>query len=109
MPFSEIDVDELESRLGSGAFLVDVRETDEYLSGHVPGAIHVPLSELPARIEECRNTRGGATVVICKAGGRSANACRMLDSIGVEAINVAGGTMAWVMSGRVVVEGSAPR
>lgn len=107
--FGEIDVDVLEDRLAAGALLVDVRETDEYLSGHVPGAVSVPLSELVQRAEECRDPRGNGTLMICKVGGRSASACAHLAGLGFEVTNVAGGTMAWIMSGRDVVEGSSPR
>jgi len=109
MALTETDVDGLDAALSAGAFLIDVREVDEYLSEHVPGAILVPLSELAGRLDECRNPDGGPTHLICKAGGRSANAGAMLASIGVEVVNVAGGTMAWVMSGREVVEGSNPQ
>ncbi len=107
--FREIDIDELDDRLAAGAFLVDVRETDEYLSGHVPGAVSVPLSELAQRVEECRDPRGTGTLMICKVGGRSASACGHLAGLGFEVTNVTGGTMAWIMSGRDVVEGSSPR
>ena len=107
--FGEIDVDVLEDRLAAGALLVEVRETDEYLSGHVPGAVSVPLSELVQRAEECRDPRGNGTLMICKVGGRSASACAHLAGLGFEVTNVAGGTMAWIMSGRDVVEGSSPR
>jgi len=107
--FIEIDVDELEDRLEAGCFLVDVREADEYVGGHVPGAVSVPLSELAGRTEECRNPDGGVTVMICKVGGRSANACAHLAGLGFDVVNVSGGTMAWMMSGRDVVEGVLPR
>ncbi len=107
--FIEIDVDDLDERLTAGGFLVDVRETDEYLSGHVPGAISVPLSELSGRVDECRHPDGGTTIMICKVGGRSANACAHLAGLGFDVVNVSGGTMAWLMSGRDVVEGSQPR
>lgn len=107
--FIEIDVDDLDERMEAGAHLVDVRETDEYLSGHVPGAVSVPLSELVSRVDECRDPNGGTTIMICKVGGRSANACAHLAGLGFDVVNVSGGTMAWLMSGRDVVEGSQPR
>jgi rhodanese-related sulfurtransferase len=47
--------------------------------------------------------------MICKVGGRSANACAHLAGLGFDVVNVSGGTMAWLMSGRDVVEGSQPR
>jgi rhodanese-related sulfurtransferase len=46
--------------------------------------------------------------VICKSGGRSMRACEFLHQHGVAAVNVAGGTMAWQMSGRPVVAGNTP-
>lgn len=107
--FGDIDIDGLEVVLNGGAHLVDVRESDEYLSGHVPGAVSVPLSELVERVDECRDPRGGTTYMICKVGGRSANACAHLAGLGIDVTNVSGGTMAWVMSGRDVVEGTSPR
>ena len=52
--------------------LIDVREADESVSGHVPGAINIPLSELVGRESECG--LGDTVYVICQAGGRSARA-----------------------------------
>jgi len=50
----------------------------------------------------------GPVHVICKSGGRSMRACEFLDEQGVDAVNIAGGTMSWVMSGRDVVMGDQP-
>jgi len=105
--FSEISVDELEPLLQAGARLVDVREPDEYASGHVPGARLVPLGEVPERISDCVGD-GGPTYLVCRSGARSAHACEHLASLGHTVINIAGGTMAWIMSGRDVVEGNSP-
>lgn len=104
----EISVDDLEPFLGSGVRLVDVREPDEYASGHVPGAICVPLGLVPDRIDECCEP-GEITYMICRSGARSANACEFLGDRGHEVVNVLGGTMAWIMSGRDVVEGDSPQ
>ena len=52
MSIREITVDQLEQALAAGARLVDVRETDEYEGGHVPGAAHVPLSTVPDQLSE---------------------------------------------------------
>ena len=49
----EINVEDLESVLATGVRLVDVREPDEYTSGHVPGALSIPLGQVPDRIDEC--------------------------------------------------------
>lgn len=56
--FSEISITEFAELFNEQVFLIDVRETDEYLDGHVPGAIHIPLNEVPNRVEEFRNPQG---------------------------------------------------
>lgn len=106
MAVNEIDVDQLEQHLAAGAQLVDVRETDEYTEGHVPGAVHVALGTVPDRVDAFR--ADGPVYVICKSGGRSMRACEFLHQHGIDAVNVAGGTMAWVMAGRPVVTGNSP-
>jgi rhodanese-related sulfurtransferase len=110
MAISEITVDELAELLessGGAARLIDVREVDEYESGHVPGARLVVLGTVPDNIDAFRGD--GPTYVICKSGGRSMRACELLADQGVETINVAGGTMGWKLSGRDVVEGDSLR
>jgi rhodanese-related sulfurtransferase len=104
----EIDVDQLAERLASGGRVVDVREPDEYEEGHVPGAVLVPLGTVADHVDAF--TGAGPTYVICKSGGRSMRACELLTGHdpGLELVNVAGGTMAWIASGRDVVEGDQP-
>lgn len=104
---ADIDITELESRLNDGARLIDVREFDEYTSGHVPGAENWPLSELPDTFVSLGTDEG--ILLICKSGGRSSRACDFLSDHGHSVLNVAGGTMAWVMSGRDVVVGVDPK
>lgn len=77
--------------------VIDVREPDEYATGHAPGAVNLPLSELPDRIGEVPT--GTPVHVICQAGGRSARATELLSGNGVDAINVDGGTKAWIQQG----------
>ena len=90
--------------------LIDVREADEYVSGHVPGAINFPLSELVGRESECG--LGDTVYVICQAGGRSARACehlsQQLNLQSVSFINVLGGTGAWIAEDKKVVVGVDP-
>jgi len=100
----EIDVTELEAVLATGAPLVDVREADEFADVRVPGAVSIPLSEFVARVDEV--PAEDTVYVICAAGGRSAQAAQYLEARGVDAVNVAGGTMAWLQSGRAVESGS---
>lgn len=73
--------------------LIDVREEYEYLAGHAPGAMNVPLSALVERVAEIPRDR--PVYIICESGGRSAQATHWLDAQGVDAVNVLGGTSAW--------------
>ncbi len=106
MTIPEIDVDELAARLEKGAVLFDVREPDEYQDAHVSGAVLVPLATVPDHVERFRVD--GPVHVICKSGGRSARAVEFLQGQGIDAVNVAGGTLAWLETGRVHVTGLDP-
>jgi rhodanese-related sulfurtransferase len=106
MAVSEIGVDELEAALQAGARLVDVREPDEYDEAHVPGAMLVPLATVPDALHHFSSDQ--TTYVICKSGGRSMRACEFLDDQGHSVVNVAGGTMAWIVSGRATASGDQP-
>jgi Rhodanese-related sulfurtransferase len=106
MAISEVTVDELESALQSGVRLVDVREPDEYEAGHVPGAVLVPLTTVPSALD--RFAADEPTYVICRSGGRSYRACEFLADQGLVVVNVEGGTMAWIISGRDTVAGDQP-
>ncbi len=102
----EVDVDELDQARADGAVVVDVRQPDEYDSGHVPGARLIPLAEVGARVGEV--PADVPVYVICLSGGRSARATEFLRTQGVDARSVAGGTKAWIGSGREVAHGSRP-
>ncbi|CAB4874508.1 unannotated protein [freshwater metagenome] len=106
MAIAEITVDELAEKMAHGARVIDVRETDEYEGGHIPGAVHVVLGSVPDNVEAFRG--GDPTYVVCRSGGRSMQACEYLIGHGVHIVNVAGGTMAWVQSGRDTVSGDSP-
>lgn len=84
-----------------GAYLLDVREIDEWTAGHAPVAAHLPLGEVPLRVEELPTDR--PVVAICRAGGRSQQAAEFLRRQGVDAINLAGGMRAWHAAGLDVV------
>ena len=93
------DIPEIEnSALADNALMVDVRETDEWDLGHAPHSMLIPLGELPARIDELPEQR--PLHIICRSGGRSGRAVAFLRANGVEAINVAGGMLAWQAAGR---------
>lgn len=77
--------------------LIDVREPDEYASGHVGGAINIPLGQLRSRLSEI--PPAPEVHVICQSGRRSAQATEVLTPEGVDAVNVDGGTTAWIQAG----------
>lgn len=106
MAVSEVTIEELESALQSGATLIDVRELDEFQAGHVPGAVLVPLASVPTSLGKF--SADATNYVICKSGGRSYRACEFLVEQGLDAVNVEGGTMAWIISGRGTLAGDQP-
>lgn len=83
--------------------LLDVREPDEWEAGHAPGAVHLPLGELPAALEAGRVDGSRPVVAVCRSGRRSAEATRLLQQAGVPARNLTGGMQAWAAAGRPVV------
>ena len=89
------------------AWLLDVREDDEWAAGHVPGATHVPLGQLGARTAEVPQDQ--EIYVICRSGVRSARAAQALNGAGWQAVNVAGGMQHWAAAGRpMVADSGAP-
>lgn len=106
MSIREVTTTELQEAISAGAVVVDVRETDEYESGHVPGAVHVALGTVPDNVDAFRSD--ASVYVICRSGARSMRACEFLEQQGLETINVAGGTLDWIAGGRAVVTGSSP-
>lgn len=105
MAVPEISVSELRDLLARGARVFDVRESDEYLGGHVPGALSVPLSTLTENVHVFDDNE--TNYLICQVGGRSMRACEYLESLGKPVINVAGGTGGWIASGFDVVTGES--
>lgn len=79
-----VSAPDLSAQLGDdGAPLVlDVRTEREYDSGHVPGAVNIPHTELPARLSELSTGRRGEIVVYCEVGGRAAVAEDILEEAG---------------------------
>jgi rhodanese-related sulfurtransferase len=94
----ETTIDQLAAALDQGARVVDVREPGEFREGHVPGATNVPMGQLNARLGEIDRDR--PVHVVCASGNRSSAIVDLLTAIGFDAINVAGGTSAWIRSGR---------
>lgn len=101
---AEVRLEDLDDALAQGARLVDVRDGEEYAGGHVPGAQLIPLAVLPVRLHEL--PKGQPVYLICASGGRSAQAAQLLEGSGLDARSVAGGTIAWIRSGRPVETGA---
>lgn len=83
-----------------GTYLLDCREAGEYALGHVPGAVSIPMSVLPVRLPDV--PREGTVYVICQSGARSAQVVNWLVPQGYDAVNIAGGTAAWILAGHPV-------
>jgi len=89
----EITAGELAQRIGE-VVIVDVREPYEWSAGHIEGSIHIPLAQLPARMNEIPRDR--ELVMLCRVGGRSAAAQQFLMRAGYERVrNLVGGIIAW--------------
>ena len=86
--------------LPEGLAVVDVREPVEWQHGHIEGAIHIPLWELQGRLDEVPQ---GQTLVVCKVGGRSAQAVGWLVQQGRDVVNLDGGMLDWEAAGRSMV------
>ena len=97
MSVPEIDVQTLAIERDAGRRVFDVREPDEYEEVRVPDVVLVPLADVPEEIEQFEGV--DTVYVICRSGARSRKAVEFLRSNGVDAVNVAGGTLAWVEAG----------
>jgi molybdopterin/thiamine biosynthesis adenylyltransferase/rhodanese-related sulfurtransferase len=82
------------------ALLVDVRGEDEWANGYIPGAVLVPLRDLPDRIEEVAPDRARTVLLYCAVGARSLRAAQAMRELGYEhPISVAGGIVDWMSRG----------
>lgn len=93
-----VTVDDVNATMDQDRLLLDVREPHEYRGpmGHVPGAVSIPLGELPARLAEIESYKSKQVIAICRSGGRSAQAVEILTNAGFEdVLNMTGGTLAW--------------
>src|SRR5580658_4194292 len=93
----EVDPGVVREQITNGAVLVDVRETDEFAAGHIPGARHVPRSALESRIEGAVRDRSQHVILYCASGNRSAWATRtLIDDLGYENVeSMTGGFTLW--------------
>lgn len=96
--------------IADNAVILDVREQDEWDAGHAPGAVHIPLGDLPGRLHELPDNDAGTLAVTCRGGGRSSRAVAWLSQQGFDVANLDGGMKAWEAAGKTVVaEDGSPR
>jgi rhodanese-related sulfurtransferase len=88
--------------------VLDVRRAEEFAEVHIPGSLHIPFGELPARLDELPRDR--AVAAICKGGKRSGLAASVLQREGFEPVlHVAhGGVGSWAKLGHPVDSAGAP-
>jgi rhodanese-related sulfurtransferase len=87
-------------RNGNGPLILDVRSEGEYRSGHVPGAVNVPHTQLRERLAEMEPYRERGVVLYCEVGGRAEAATRLLEGAGFEKLSQLVGHMsAWRANG----------
>jgi rhodanese-related sulfurtransferase len=98
---AQTGIGDLPADFGPAVVLLDVREDDEWSRGHAAGAQHIPMGEVPARLDEI--DPAATLYVVCKAGGRSARVAQFLADNGYQPVNVSGGMLAWAEAGRPVV------
>ncbi|MEU9201610.1 rhodanese-like domain-containing protein [Streptomyces sp. NPDC048332] len=76
--------------------VIDVRAPGEYASGHVPGALNIPLDRLSEAVPALKSASArGALLVVCASGVRSTRACDILSAADIDAATLSGGTSAW--------------
>ena len=102
---AEVPVAEALALRESGAFVLDVRQPDEWAAGHIPGATLIPLGDLSARIAEVPKDR--QVVVVCRSGNRSAQGRDILLGAGYPSVtSMAGGMNDWTAAGYPTETGS---
>jgi len=105
----EVGPSEARDLMADGAFLLDVREPDEWAAGHATDAVHIPMGQLGARQDELPTDR--RIVAVCRSGGRSRRVTQALVGAGYDAVNLDGGMQAWIDVGLEMVseDGNPPR
>ncbi len=101
---TSVSIQDLAEAKDRGDAIVDVREHHEYISGHVPGATHVPMHTIPLHVDSFAT--GQPVYVLCESGARSWQVAAFLERHGIPAVNVNGGTAAWRASGMPLETGA---
>jgi rhodanese-related sulfurtransferase len=95
------------TELPDDAVVLDIREQEEWDRGHAPTAVHIPMSELPARVDELAPflDRDEPLVITCRSGGRVLRVMPWLAQQGYEVANMNGGMRAWLAAGKPMEAG----
>jgi rhodanese-related sulfurtransferase len=101
-----VSMDGVPDPLPEGLVVLDVREPVEWAHGHIEGALHIPMNEIPERLAEVPE---GQLLVVCKVGGRSAQVTAWLTQQGRDAVNLDGGMLDWEAAGRDMVSETGQR
>lgn len=99
-----IDIQPTELAAIDGAFILDVREDHEFAQLRAASAHSIPMSQFIERFDEVPAEE--TLYVICASGGRSAQVAQYLEQRGLDAVNVAGGTIAWAEAGLPTLSGA---
>jgi rhodanese-related sulfurtransferase len=100
----EVSVANAAAKRESGAFILDVREPDEWIEAHIPGATLIPLETLASRAGDV--PRDKDVVVVCRSGNRSQEGRDILRQAGFTRVtSMAGGLREWVAAGYPTVSG----
>jgi sulfur-carrier protein adenylyltransferase/sulfurtransferase len=103
----EVDPSEVRELANEGVAIIDVRESEEWDAGHLPGAKHVPRGYLESRIDGAVPDRSQRVILYCASGNRSALAANTLSELGFEHVeSMTGGITLWKDRGYPV---EAPR
>lgn len=101
---AEISLADTVAKRDAGAFILDVRQPDEWRDFHVPGSTLIPLDQLESRVNEVPRDR--EVVVVCRSGNRSATGRDILRKAGIaRATSLAGGLTQWKAAGYPTVAG----
>lgn len=92
--YETIELDDITNYIDEGYTVVDVREIDEYESGHIPNALNAPLSDLENDTFTALETNE-KYVIICQSGNRSITASNILSEAGYDIVNVSEGMSTW--------------
>ena len=106
---TEVTASQAINEISKGAVIIDVREADEFVAGHIEGAITLPLSTITDTYNKIPTDQ--TIIVNCRSGARSARAVAFLRTVGIPAQNLTGGIIAWTQAGFTLVaeDGGTPR